>query len=77
MRAVRAIGAVFLAVALCAPIAFLPHWSSNAVEIVVAGFVLVVAYCSFFWFLAANIEERGQIRSRNPRLDAARAAAPA
>ena len=64
VRAVRAVGAVLLAVGLSAPIVFLPHWSSSAVEIVVAGLVLVVAYCSFFWFLAANIEERGQIRRR-------------
>jgi O-antigen/teichoic acid export membrane protein len=64
VRAVRAVGAVLLAVALSAPIVFLPHWSSSAMEIVVAGLVLVVAYCSFFWFLAANMEERGQIRRR-------------
>ena len=64
VRAVRAVGAVLLAVALCAPIVFLPHWSSSAVEVVAAGLVLVVAYAGFFWFVAANIEERGQIRRR-------------
>jgi O-antigen/teichoic acid export membrane protein len=64
VRAVRAVGAALLAAAICAPVVFLPHWSSSAMEIVVAGFLLVLAYSSFFWFLAANVEERGQIRRR-------------
>jgi hypothetical protein len=64
VRAARAVGAALLAAAVCAPVAFLLHWSSSVTEIVVAGLVLVLAYGGFFWFLAANVEERGLIRRR-------------
>jgi O-antigen/teichoic acid export membrane protein len=64
VRAVRAAGAGLLACGLCAPIVFLPHWPSSAVEVVVAGLFLAVSYCGFFWFLAATDEERAQIRRR-------------
>jgi hypothetical protein len=63
-RAVWALAAAALAAAASAPVAFLPLWSSSLVELVVAGLVLVVAYGSFFWFLAASVEERSQIRRR-------------
>jgi len=63
-RAIWALAAAALAAAAAAPVAFLPIWSSSLVELVVAGFVLVVAYGSSFWFLAASVEERSQIRRR-------------
>jgi O-antigen/teichoic acid export membrane protein len=63
-RTVGPLGAAALAVVVASPVAFLPHWSSNVLQVAVVGFVLVVAYAWFFWSFAASAEERRLIRRR-------------